>query len=90
MEIDEHKEDGSLYEDRATGASSPHRYRMAYIYISTSSPIISGNQNYLYGASARATAASSGSHLSPFANSFSLLYRSSSLVSVAYSALGAG
>ena len=44
---------------------------------------------YRYGASARATAANSGSHLSPLAKSFSLLYNSSSLVSVAYSALGA-
>ena len=44
---------------------------------------------YLYGASARAAAANSGSHLSPFANNFSLLYSSSSRVSVAYSALGA-
>lgn len=34
-------------------------------------------------------AASSGSHLSPLDSSFSLLYNSSSLVSVAYSALGA-
>lgn len=34
------------------------------------------------------TAASSGSHLSPLARSFSLLYSSSSLVSVEYSALG--
>lgn len=33
-------------------------------------------------------AANSGSHLSPFARSFSLLYSSSSLVSVEYSALG--
>ena len=45
--------------------------------------------SYLYGASARAAAAISGSHLSPFANNFSLLYSSSSRVSVAYSALGA-
>ena len=44
---------------------------------------------YRYGASALAAAASSGSHLSPFAKSFSLLYSNSSLVSVAYSALGA-
>ncbi len=44
---------------------------------------------YRYGASALAAAANSGSHLSPFANSFSLLYSNSSLVSVAYSALGA-
>lgn len=44
--------------------------------------------HYRYGASARAAAAISGSHLSPFASSFSLLYRSSSLVSVAYSAFG--
>ena len=43
---------------------------------------------YLYGASALATAAISASHLSPFDSSFSLLYSSSSLVSVAYSALG--
>jgi hypothetical protein len=43
---------------------------------------------HLYGASALATAASSGSHLSPLASNFSLLYNSSSLVSVAYSALG--
>ncbi len=43
---------------------------------------------YLYGASALATAANSGSHLSPFASSFSLLYNSSSRVSVAYSAFG--
>jgi hypothetical protein len=43
---------------------------------------------YLYGASALATAASSDSHLSPLASNFSLLYKSSSLVSVAYSALG--
>ncbi len=42
-----------------------------------------------YGASALAAAASSGSHLSPFANSFSLLYSNSSLVSIAYSAFGA-
>jgi len=42
-----------------------------------------------YGASARAAAANSGSHLSPLASSFSLLYSNSSLVSVAYSALGA-
>lgn len=34
-------------------------------------------------------AASSGSHLSPLASNFSLLYISSSRVSVAYSALGA-
>jgi hypothetical protein len=45
-------------------------------------------RHYLYGASARAAAAISGSHLSPFASSFSLLYSSSSLDSVAYSALG--
>lgn len=38
---------------------------------------------------ARAAAASSGSHLSPLAKSFSLLYMSSSLVSMAYSAFGA-
>ena len=44
---------------------------------------------YRYGASALAAAANSGSHLSPFASSFSLLYNNSSLVSVAYSALGA-
>lgn len=44
---------------------------------------------YRYGASALAAAANSGSHLSPFAKSFSLLYSNSSLVSVAYSALGA-
>lgn len=44
--------------------------------------------HHLYGASALIAAASSGSHLSPFASSFSLLYNSSSLVSVAYSALG--
>ena len=44
---------------------------------------------YRYGASALAAAANSGSHLSPFAKSFSLLYNNSSLVSVAYSALGA-
>src|ERR1700733_3301813 len=43
---------------------------------------------YLYGASALTTAANSGSHLSPLASSFSLLYSSSSLVSVAYSAFG--
>jgi len=43
---------------------------------------------YRYGASALAAAANSGSHLSPFARSFSLLYSNSSLVSVAYSALG--
>lgn len=43
---------------------------------------------YLYGASALAIAANSGSHLSPFASNFSLLYKSSSLVSVAYSAFG--
>lgn len=44
---------------------------------------------YRYGASALAIAANSGSHLSPFASNFSLLYNNSSLVSVAYSAFGA-
>lgn len=45
--------------------------------------------DHRYGASALAAAASSGSHLSPFASSFSLLYNNSSLVSMAYSAFGA-
>ena len=44
---------------------------------------------YLYGASAWMQADSSGSHLSPLASSFSLLYSNSSRVSVAYSWFGA-
>ena len=57
---------------------------LQYLHICNSST----SHGYRYGASARAAAAISGSHLSPFINNFSLLYRSSSLLSVAYSALG--
>lgn len=50
------------------------------------SPIrVEEQSNYLYGASALIQAANSGSHLSPFANNFSLLYNNSSRNSVAYS-----
>ncbi|SMQ51938.1 unnamed protein product [Zymoseptoria tritici ST99CH_3D7] len=66
----------------------PRKLSYEVIDLDTSSVSPPYTPLYLYGASALATAASSGSHLSPFDSNFSLLYNSSSLVSVAYSAFG--
>ncbi len=64
------------------------QYSQESIFRTQLNLVANPHQTHRYGASALAIAANSGSHLSPFANNFSLLYNNSSLVSVAYSAFG--